>query len=75
LDAAKIEPAQKARKAKTETETIDRALDGHRVGHHRAEKNRLVREASVLTAHARDFAEVGGIAPAGAGTGVGLTVD
>lgn len=65
LDAAKIERAQKAPKAKTVTETIDRTVDLAITEH---EKNRLIREARerflasglglgicVLTAHARDL--------------------
>jgi len=43
LDSAKIKRAQKALRAKTETETIERALDFAIAEH---EKNRLVLEAS-----------------------------
>jgi hypothetical protein len=43
LDATKIKRAQKALKAKTETETIDRALD-LAISEH--EKNRSVREST-----------------------------
>jgi hypothetical protein len=43
LDAAKIRRAQKVFKAKTETETIERALD-FAIDEH--EKNRLVSEAN-----------------------------
>jgi len=43
LDAAKIKRAQKALRAKTETEAIDRALDFAIAEH---EKNRLVLEAT-----------------------------
>jgi hypothetical protein len=43
LDAAKIKRAQKALRAKTETETIERALDLAIAEH---ESNRLAREAT-----------------------------
>jgi len=43
LDAAKIKRAQKALRAKTETEAIDRALDFAIAEH---EKNRLVLQAT-----------------------------
>lgn len=43
LDSAKIKRAQKALRAKTETETIERALDFAIAEH---EKNRLVLEAT-----------------------------
>jgi hypothetical protein len=43
LDSVKIKRAQKALRAKTETETIERALDLAIAEH---ERNRLVREAT-----------------------------
>jgi hypothetical protein len=56
LDAAKIRRAQKALKVRTETETIERALDLVLSEHHR---NRLTAEANeqfaVSGAHIKDF--------------------